>query len=158
FQYQRNLNQKWYWAALTDFLHSEQQELSLRSTFGTGIGRRLYQTDRTNFDVMGGGVYTRENYSSHVTTNPDRSNGELLVAADFNTFRFKTTDITASASLFPSLSDPGRYRINADGAIKFELTRNLYWRFSIYENFDSRPPVNVPKADTGMTTSLGWTF
>jgi putative salt-induced outer membrane protein YdiY len=144
---------------LTDFLHSEQQELELRSTLGTGIGRRIYRTDRTNFSVLAGGVYTHENYSSAIASSvPDRSNGELLFSASFSTFRFKTTDVRVTTSIFPSISDPGRIRINTDGSLKFELVRDLYWKLSMYENYDSRPPINVPKTDTGVTTSLGWSF
>jgi putative salt-induced outer membrane protein YdiY len=157
FQYQLSVSEKWYWAALTEFLHSEQQELSLRSTVGTGIGRRIIQTDRTNFSLLGGGVYTRENYSQAAFAS-DRSNGELLFSAYFNTFRFKTADVSATTSIFPSLSELGRIRINTDGGLKFKVARELYWKFSIYENYDSRPPVNLPKTDTGVTTSLGWSF
>jgi hypothetical protein len=36
--------------------------------------------------------------------------------------------------------------------------RQLFWDFGLYENFDSRPPVNAPRNDVGVTTALGWKF
>jgi len=35
-----------------------------------------------------------------------------------------------------------------------EIVHNLFWKLSVYENFDSRPPKN----DFGVTTSFGWKF
>jgi putative salt-induced outer membrane protein YdiY len=158
FQQQRMLNPKWFTAAIADFLHSEQQELSLRSTFGGGLGRNLYQTDRTLLTVIGGAVYTHESYSEQFGGAPEHSNVEALFAVEFNTFRFKTMDVRAATSIFPSMSDPGRFRIGAEGSLKIELVRNLYWKFRMYENFDNKPPVNAPRNDVGVSSSLGWSF
>jgi hypothetical protein len=80
------------------------------------------------------------------------------VGAQFSTFRFKTLAFGADVSVFPSLSDPGRVRFVANGDVKIELVRNLYWKFRLYENFDNRPPVNAPRNGAGASSSLGWTF
>jgi hypothetical protein len=103
-------------------------------------------------------VYTRENYSANAVADPNRSNAEALFAARFTTFRFKTTEVTTAARFYPSISDPGRIRIGFDGSVKFELLRDLYWKFSVYDDFDSRPPENLVKNAVGVTTSLGWSF
>lgn len=158
FQQQRMLNEKWFTAAIADFLHSDQQELSLRSTFGGGLGRKIYQTDRTLLTTIGGAVFTRESYSSNIGGTPERNNAEALIGMQFTTFRFKTMDIRAATSFFPSLSDPGRFRIGAEGNLKIELVRNVYWKFRVYENFDNKPPVNAPRNDSGVSSSLGWSF
>jgi len=42
--------------------------------------------------------------------------------------------------------------------LKFELVKDLYLGIRLYENFDSKPPVNAPRNDLGITTSLGWKF
>jgi hypothetical protein len=54
------------------------------------------------------------------------------------------------------IGDIGRLGIAHFGA--FEIFRNFFWKFSLYENFDSRPPVQTPRNDFGVSTSLGWKF
>jgi hypothetical protein len=56
-------------------------------------------------------------------------------------FAFKTLQFTGQAVVYPN-----------------ELVRNLYWKMSIYENYDTRPPVSAPKNDFGASTSVGWKF
>jgi hypothetical protein len=157
-QHQHMLSEKWFSVGLADFLHSEQQELSLRSTLGGGLGRRVFQTERTRIALIGGVAYTHESYSQNTPGIRERSNGEALLGTQLNTFRFKTLALGADARVFPSLSDPGRLRFVATGDVKIELVRNLYWKFRVYENFDNRPPVNAPRNDAGASSSLGWSF
>jgi hypothetical protein len=42
--------------------------------------------------------------------------------------------------------------------VTLEIVHNLFWKLSVCENFDSRPPTNAPKNDFGVTTSFGWKF
>jgi putative salt-induced outer membrane protein YdiY len=157
-QQQHMFSDRWFSVALADFLHSEQQELSLRSTFGAGVGRRVFQTERSRISLIGGAAYTHESYSQTTPGIRERSNGEALLGAQFSTFRFKTLAFGSDLSVFPSLTDPGRVRFVANGDVKIELIRNLYWKFRAYENFDNKPPVNAARNDVGASSSLGWTF
>ena len=157
-QYGRALTPRWIAAGLFSALKSNAQDLNLRTTYGGGIGRKLVQTDRTNLLAIGGMAYTHENYFPQPGTEPIRNNAEALLGLTFSTFRFSKLDITSQSFLFPSLSDPGRFRLSSQSNLAIELVRNFHWNFSIYENYDTRPPVNAPKNDLGLTTSVGWTF
>jgi len=157
-QYGRMLTNKWIAAGLFSLLKSNQQDLELRSTYGGAFGRKLKQTDKTSITVLGGAAYSHESYVPQPGTNPIRNNAESLFGIAFSTFRFKTLNLNSQALLFPSLSDPGRFRLSSDSNLRIELVRNFYWNFQVYENYDSRPPTNAPKNDLGLTTSLGWTF
>jgi putative salt-induced outer membrane protein YdiY len=157
-QYARMITNHWLAAGLFSLLKSNQQDLQLRSTYGAGIGRRLVQTDKTSFTVTGGGAYSHESYVPQPGTEPIRNNAEALLGINFSTFRFKTLTINSQTLLFPSLSDPGRLRLSSQSNLRVELVRNFYWNFQLYENYDTRPPVNAPKNDLGITTSIGWTF
>jgi putative salt-induced outer membrane protein YdiY len=150
--------ERWFTAEIADFLHSERQELSLRSTLGGGFGRILYQTDHTRFATVGGMAYTHEQYSRNAPGTQERSNAEALAGVTFSTFRFKTLGISSNLIVYPSVNDPGRVRVVTNGDLKIELIRNLYWKFHAYENFDNKPPVNAPRNDLGASSSLGWTF
>ena len=152
------LSEEWFTESYLDLLKSDQQQLELRATWGGAFGRRFVQTPRTSLMAMAGGVYTHERYLETSGSEPVRSSGELLLGANFSTFRFKTVDVSSDVFVFPSLTDPGRLRLSTQSNLKFELAKDLYWSFRVYENFDSKPPINAPRNDTGITTSLGWKF
>jgi putative salt-induced outer membrane protein YdiY len=157
-QYARMLTDKWLAAGLFSLLRSNQQDLRLRSTYGAAMGRKLMQTDKTALTVIGGAAYSHESYIPQLSTEPVHNNAESLFGVTFSTFRFKTLNLKSHTLLFPSLSDPGRLRMSSQADLRIELVRNFYWDFALYENYDTRPPVNAPKNDLGITTSLGWTF
>jgi hypothetical protein len=152
----------WFALALIDLLQSQQQDLNLRTTAGGGVGRFLFRTGRTSFVGFAGLVYTHEDYATPTdATNPNSNvtdNLESVFGLDFATYRFKTTQLTARYSVYPSLSTLGRVRMAATSYLNFEIAHNLYWSFSLYENYDSKPPVNANKNDFGVTNSIGWKF
>ena len=157
-QYGRLLTEKWLAGGLFSLLRSNQQDLSLRSTYGGVIGRKLVQTDRTSLTVLGGGAFNHESYVPQPGSQPIHNNAESLFGVTFSTFRFSTLSLRSQTLLFPSLSDPGRFRVSSQSGLRIELMRNFNWNFDLYENYDSRPPVSAPKNDLGITTSVGWTF
>jgi len=157
-QYARMLTRQWIAAGIYSLLNSNQQKLTLRSTYGGGGGRRLIQTDATSLILIGGAAYSHESYVPQPGTEPVRNNAEALLGITFSTFRFKTLNLNSRMLLFPSLSDPGRVRLSSQSNLRIELVRNFYWNFQLYENYDTRPPTDAPKNDLGVTTSVGWTF
>ena len=157
-QYDRYFTRNWFAAGLFSVLKSNQQDLNLRTTYGGGIGRVLVQTDRTSLATVAGLAYSHENYSPQLGIEPVRNNLESLLGLTFSTFRFKTLNLRSQTLLFPSLSDPGRFRLSSQSGLRIELVRNFYWSFQLYENYDSRPPIQANKNDLGITTSVGWSF
>ena len=157
-EYERMLTGKWIAAGLLSLLKSDQQDLDLRSTYGGALGRRLIRTDRTSLLAFAGADYSHERYFPQAGTVPVLNNAESLLGLTFSTFRFKTLGINSQLFVYPSLTDPGRVRLSSQSNLQIELVRNFVWNLQFYENVDSRPPVNAPKNDLGITTSLGWKF
>ena len=157
FDYRKQLSRRWYAGGLFDLLRSDQQSLELRTTVGGLVGRNVVQTERTRLSVLGGVAGTREHYSESIGT-PRSTNADAIVGADFVTFRFNSTDIRSRFSVFPSLTTPGRTRLQVTSDIRFKIVKDLWWGFHLYENFDSKPPVRADKNDLGVSTSLGWKF
>ena len=157
FDYRKRLSNRWYAGGIFDLLHSSQQSLDLRTSVGGLIGRNLKQTDHTRFSVFGGIVGTREHYTA-VTEKPRTTNADGLAGVDFVTFRFSKTDIRSRFSLFPSITTPGRMRMQATSDLRIKIVKDLWWGFHVYENFDSKPPIRADKNDLGISTSVGWKF
>lgn len=157
FDYRKQLSPRWFVGGLFDLLRSEQQSLDLRTSIGGLVGRNVVQTENTRLSVFGGVVGTREHYSESIGT-PKSTNADAIVGADFATFRFNSTDIRSRFSLFPSLTTPGRQRMQVTSDLRIKIVKDLWWGFHLYENFDSKPPVRADKNDLGVSTSLGWKF
>jgi putative salt-induced outer membrane protein YdiY len=157
FDYRKQVGPRWYVGGLFDLLRSDQQSLNLRATIGGLVGRNMVRTEHTRLSVFGGVAVARENYSESIGT-PKSTNADAIAGADFATFRFSRTDIRSRFSLFPSLTTPGRMRLQANSDLRIKIVKDLWWGFHIYENFDSKPPVRADKNDLGVSTSLGWKF
>lgn len=157
FDYRKQLTSRLFVGGIFDLLQSDQQSLELRTSVGGLVGRNLHQTERSRLSVFGGLVGTREHYSSPIG-QPESTNADALAGVDFNTFRFKSTDIRTRFNLFPSLTTPGRMRLQATSDLHIKIVKDLYWGFHVYENFDSKPPVRADKNDLGISTSVGWKF
>ena len=150
--------ENWFYAGLGSLLHSSEQQISLQSTLGGGIGRNLLNTERARISVIGGAAWQNTDYQSPV---PQANNQNLLAAliyADAKFFKFSKTDFDANAVLLPALSDPGRVRFNANASYYIKIISNLKWNVSFYGNWDNQPPLNLPGADYGSSSGLSWTF
>jgi len=157
FDYRKQLTPPWYAGALVDFLTSEHQSLDLRTAVGGLIGRNLKQTEHTRFSIFGGAAATREDYSVS-TGKPRTTNADAIAGFDFTSFRFNATEITSRFSLFPSMTTPGRMRLQLTSDLRIKLAKDFWWGFHLYENFDSRPPVRADKNEVSVSSSLGWKF
>jgi len=147
-----------FYAGLAEFLQSDQQQLNLRTTLGAAVGHVFSSTNNSFVTGYGGLVWNREHYSSQATMGKTGKSGEFVLGTQLNFFRFKTTNILATANVYPSLTDLGRVRFDLNTSLKLRIAKDLYWNFGYYLNVDSRPPQNLPKTDYGSTSSLGWTF
>ena len=143
---------------LADFLHSSQQQLNLRSTFGGGMGRYFSRTNQQRFQGILGLVFTNETFESTIS-NPTQKNIEGLVGVKYQLFRFSRYSLFSQLYGFPGLSDTGRVRTTTKTTFSVKLVNNFHTDFSFWDNFDSHPPISTAKRnELGITNSLGWTF
>jgi len=156
FSYEKYLNRNSYVGALSDFLHSSQQDLQLRSTFGGGYGRFWKRTGTTNFRWIVGAVYTQEKFTT--PTQPSDSNAEGLLGVSYDLYHFKVGEIHSEVLFFPGISDYGRIRMTTTNALVIKLTNNFHFQFSFWDNYDSRPPTTAKNNELGLSSAIGWSF
>jgi acetolactate synthase regulatory subunit len=152
----RYLKRKWEAVGLAAFLHDNQQDLDLRTTAGGGIERIFYESNRTLFYTIGGVVYTNENYFD--IARSDRNNIEALAAFGLSTYRFRGSSLNTTVFIFPSLSDPGRLRIDTNFYWKWDIGRDLYLKLNFLDNYDNRPPPQGINHNSSVSTTIGWSF
>lgn len=154
---ERFLNRNSFVLGLSDFLHSSQQDLQLRTTLGGGYGRYLKRTNQNELRWLVGLDYSQANYQSGVM-QPVQKNAELLLGVQYQLFHFDRYTLNSQTLVFPGLSDFGRVRFTTNDTLSVKLSNNFYWNFSFWDNFDSRPPLNAQRNATGLSTGLGWKF
>ncbi len=149
--------QNLFYAGVGRFDQNEDLGLKLRSTVGGGIGRRLIRGYRMRLGLLGGAVFTREQFIA----KQEQSNVEGLAALRFDYFRFsgKEADISTTLVFYPSMSDRGRFRIDLTSRVHYEIVNDFYFSVNLFDNFDSRPPtVDTERNDFGISTTVGYKF
>lgn len=139
------------------FLQSSEQGIDLQSTLGGGVGRYFINTNRTQISLTGGLAFQRTNYTGS-SAETSQNAAAVLIDAELRMFRFKKTNLEVTATLLPSITDPGRYYFKVNENFYIKLFRNLTWNLSFYGSWDNRPPNGLAGSDYGTTTGLGWTF
>ena len=148
------ITDRWYSVTFGNFLQSDELQLDLRSSIGSGVGRYLVANNRWLLSINGGGAWTNENFEDPLVSN--QNSGEVLGTLEFNAFNIGDLNILAQLSVFPSLSDLGRVRINFRNDFKWDLPQDLYFRVGFTNNFDSSPLTDTPRNDYIFSTSVGW--
>jgi putative salt-induced outer membrane protein YdiY len=151
------LNRNSYLLGLSDFLHSSQQDLNLRTTLGGGYGRYLKRTTSTNLSWLGGLVYIHESFNT-LSSQPSDQNIEAVVGLQYNVVKFNFGEFNSQLLVFPGLTDWGRVRTTTNNALAIKLRNNFYLNFTLWDNFDSRPPVTAKRNELGVSSGIGWSF
>ncbi len=143
---------------LLGFQHLGEQDLDLRTTLGGAVGHNFQMTNNSLVLAYAGADWNSEHYGSQATSGQTGNSAEAVIGTNLSFFRFRTTNFLVNTQVYPSLTDPGRVRLDLNAAVKLRLARRLYWSFSYYLNYDSRPPQNLNKSDFGSAASIGWKF
>jgi putative salt-induced outer membrane protein YdiY len=151
------LNRNSFIGSISDFLHSSQQDLNLRATLGGGYGRYFVRTTNSNLAWLGGVVYTNESFDTS-SAQPSDQNMEALVGVQYSLVRFNFGEFDSQVRVFPGLTDSGRVRLTTNNALTIKLRNNFRLAFTLWDNFDSRPPTTARKNELGISSGIGWSF
>jgi hypothetical protein len=155
--YRRLLENRWFWTGFGSFERNDELGIDLRTLVGAGMGRFILQSNQRSWSVTAGVTGSVEDRAGQ----SGKLRGELLLSTDFQLFRFQTPkiDLTTSAKVFPSMSEDERVRGNFDIKLRQELIVDLFWELSYFYTFDTKPPAAAAsRSDTGIVTSLGYSF
>jgi len=151
------LNRNSFVAGLSDFLHSSQQDLNLRTTLGGGYGHYLKRTTSSNLAWLCGFVYMHESFGT-TAGNPSDQNVEAVGELQYNYVRFNFGEMNSQVRVFPGLTDAGRVRVTTNNSVTIKLKNNFHLNFTFWDNFDSQPPPTAKKNELGISSGIGWSF
>lgn len=145
--------------AKVEVQQNDELGLDLRSTYGIGAQAVLARSNKSTLEMSTGILLNRERF---IGADSTISGLEAAFAADFETYRYDTPELSlnSSAAVFPSLGDWGRVRVELDVLIRYEVFGDFFVGLNFYERYDSRPPAtgDVTQHDFGITTSVGYSF
>jgi hypothetical protein len=168
-RYDHNINPKLFAFGTTDFATDALQVLDLRSVLGGGFGWHAIAKPNQQLDILGGVVWTHENYGqipAVLTTTPITP----AVPAEVNSFAALdfgeqyTRKLGASSSfteqgyIFPDLADTSQYRATFNGSLSTKIKSFLSWQTTISDVYVTNPPPSTKDNDFILTTGLGFTF
>jgi hypothetical protein len=149
--------ENYFYQGLGNFLQSSVQGISVQTTLGGGVGHFFKNNNNSRIAVLGGLAWQNTDYRpSAIQGTQNIAAG--LIGAEVKLFKFKKTNLAATALLMPAISDPGRIRFDAKATYFLKLFSNLRWNWSFYSSWDNRPPSGLSGSDNGASSGLSWTF
>jgi hypothetical protein len=149
--------QHWFITAAGRFETNESLGLVLRSQVGGAVGPRLINTSKAQMAV-GAGLVVNEEEGVDVPSTRNLE-GLFVFRSSYYTYDRPKTNVDVNLQYYPSLSNVGRHRLQADLGLKRELWKDFFAAFTFYNTFDSRPPnPAADQNDVGFVFSLGWSY
>ena len=148
---------QWFVGAAGRFENNESLGIELRSQVGAVVGPRLVNSNRAQL-ALGAGVAVNNEQGVDVAATQNVE-AVFMFTWSYYTYDRPKTNIDVSLQYYPSLSDPGRHRVQFDAGVKRELWKDFFVSLNGYNSYDSRPP--NPTADTndvGIVLSIGWSY
>jgi hypothetical protein len=153
-RFMRELWFQQYWATVQG---NEELGLNIREILGVGVGRFLVQDAHSEWSAVVGLAYDRESLEGA----PTRNSAEAVLATQYSFFLYDTPkrSIDVGLAVFPSLTESGRVRAEADVDWRIELVEDFFFDLSFYGSYDSKADPAAPSnVDYGVVTSLGYSF
>ena len=150
-------HERWLVLGSLQFERNASLGLALRSVVNGGLGYRILNSNRAQF-YAGGGLSANEEQGVDVAAVTNLE-GLFTTSFSFYTYDFPKTSFDIKGTWYPSITDPGRNRLQFDTSVSRELFRDFSVSASFYDSYDNRPPASATVTnDVGIVTSIGWRF
>jgi len=148
----------WFYTGFASGLQSAEQQISLQSNVGAGLGRYFKKSSNVRVSGVGGLVWQETNYEASVTSANTQDMLGVMLLGKVQYVRFKQMSLVLTANAIPSLSEPGRFFFNTNASYFLKLFGEINWNLSFYGNWDTQPPAGTTGNDYGLNSGLSWTF
>lgn len=135
---------------------NESLGLDLRVSGGGVFGNYLVRRTDRWVSVAYGLMANQESF----TDGTDKTSLEGVGNLTVKYFRFADPErsLDTKFTIFPSLTDRGRFRTDLRTTFKLEFIKDLFWSMEVYYQSDNEPTIGAERTDFGITTSFGWSL
>ncbi|SFS40414.1 Protein of unknown function, DUF481 [Zhouia amylolytica] len=137
----------------SEFLANTEQQLDLRLTHKLGFGKYFVHTNQMYLGTGGGIAYNNENYFNDAD---DRKSAELFGMVEVNMFDFENISLLSNLTVYPSLTESGRWRTDFKVDLKYDLPLEFFIKLGITYNYDNQPVQGSAYDDYILQTTFGW--
>jgi putative salt-induced outer membrane protein len=136
--------------------------LSLRSALAGGMGYKMIDTARTNFDLLGGVGYSADRYSSPQTvdgvTDTRFARASLFVSEESSHQLTETVSFRQRLEFHPGVSGNKASLAKFKADLGVAINSRLSLTVGLTESHNSKPPAGTKKDDLGLFTGINMKF
>ncbi len=148
-------DQKWvnFYKVETD--HDRFANINYRIIPSLGLGYWFSDTDdwKALTELGIGATYIGYRNSSKNTTE-----ATIIPRAFFDKRLFNETHLTEDITIYPSLKTSGHYRLHSETAFNNPISKQLIFKVSLIDDYNSHPASDKKRNDTQLVTSLNYSF
>ena len=152
-RYDLNVSDKSFAFGTVDLFNDRFQDLDLRTVIGAGGGYHAIKSNRTTVDLLFGGAFNREFFTTF-----NRSSAEVLLGETITHKFLASSSFNEALFFYPNLSSTGNYRSTFSLGLVTRLTKLLSWQTSFNDYYLSDPPPGKKTNDLLLSTGLRLTF
>ncbi len=151
--YRYFLPKDWFLMGDISFLSNTEQKLNLRSNGKLGLGKFMIHTNSTYWAFQAGASFMNENFSDE---SPDRQSLEGFLGTELNMFDVGDLGLLTNATVFPGITESGRWRVDFKFDLKYDLPLDFYVKLGFTVNYDNQPVEGASETDYVFQTGFGW--
>ena len=131
-------NTRWFSAYSLQYERNTELNIDSRSMLFAGGGKYFVRRPKKEFYSVAGLAGNQEFTISEPIQ--ETTNLEFVVQGVFHQFRFRNpqVDIFLNITTYTSFTNWGRFRLDTEAKLLWELFNNFKWNITFYNNFDSR--------------------
>ena len=148
------LPKDWFLSASANLLSNSVQKLQLRTTGKLGGGYGFINNNSMNFSAGGGLAYNNETYTD--PADEGKNSLESYFGSQFDKYDIGDLSLLTSVFGYPSLTESGRFRVDFNFDLKYDLFFDFYIKSGVTYNYDNQPVEGASKGDYVFQTSFGW--
>jgi hypothetical protein len=148
---------KRFWTYFGNLEHNDALGIDLRTLGGAGYGWVPVRSQRNWFSLAAGLDINNEN----PVEGDSETNLEAVGMLVYEYYKYSSPERSLKVNffVFPSLTDMGRWRADLSTDFKFEFYKDLFWKLSLYANYDSDPiSLLASSSDYGIVSAIAYKF
>lgn len=152
----RLLKSRFFYSALLSGEKNSELELDLRTNIGLSFGNNvIYNNHSIAYGALGAQV------NREITADSVANNAEGIITLNYTLFRHSSPkiDLTLSSTVFPSLNDFERVRLDFNSKLRWEIFKDFYLKYTYYYTYDTKPlSIDANKKDWSGSFGFEYSF
>ena len=150
------LPKDWYIPVSVNYLSNTEQLLDARWSGLLGVGKYVIHSNRMYWGFDLGAAFNNERYSPINEPTTTNKSWEGYFGTELNLFDIGDLSLLTKAKAFPSFTESGRWRVDFNFDMKYDLPLDFYIKLGYSLNYDNRPVSGASDIDYVLHTGFGW--